>query len=84
MSDGSTGGATPASFKSVSAGNDFACAIRDDDTLVCWGDNTQGPPPTGTFTSVSTSGAFACGVRSTGIIACWGDNSYAQTMPPSR
>ena len=30
---------TPTSFKTVSAGGEHSCAIRSDDTVVCWGNN---------------------------------------------
>ncbi len=38
----STDSAAQDSWQVVSAGGDFACAIRDDDSLWCWGDNSFG------------------------------------------
>ena len=40
---GDTGdGATPKTVKSVSAGGEHTCALLNDDTVVCWGDNSEG------------------------------------------
>jgi hypothetical protein len=75
------GGQLPPSdaFASVDAGSGFACGVRVDGTLVCWGDDTHGQasPPAGTFTSVVAGTFSACGVRTDGSATCWGDLSTA-------
>jgi len=64
-------------------GGNFACGVRTDGSVACWGDNASGQatPPTGMFSYVSAGGAFACGLRTDGTIACWGDNSQGQATP---
>jgi hypothetical protein len=63
----------------------YACGVRSDGTLACWGDNTGGEasPPAGTFTSVSAGVSVACGLRTDGTIACWGDNTDGEASPPA-
>jgi alpha-tubulin suppressor-like RCC1 family protein len=38
----SSGGGTPTTFKTVSLGDNHACAIASDNKLVCWGGNSNG------------------------------------------
>jgi hypothetical protein len=76
-------------FASVSAGDGFACGLKTDGIIVCWGDNSAGQatPPTGRFVSLSADGLLqglsACAVRADGTIACWGDNPEGQWTPPT-
>lgn len=67
-------------FKDISAGFRHACAIRDDDTITCWGDNTnnQTANPAGTFHSVSAGYDHTCALRTDGRLLCWGENTYGQ------
>ncbi|MBK6847393.1 MAG: hypothetical protein IPG96_07565 [Proteobacteria bacterium] len=68
----------PGEFSSVSAGNGYACGVRTNGTLACWGSDTYGKaaaPLGGTFSSVSAGNQHTCAVRSTGTVTCWGDNS---------
>lgn len=80
-------------WKLVSAGSDFACGIKNDDTLWCWGsngfgqigDNTSGTNrliPTavnggGTWKLVS-AGSHTCGIKSDDTVWCWGYNGQGQ------
>lgn len=74
-------------LKQVAAGRVHACAIAEDDTLVCWGAGTAGQlepcfsfpfdlgqnaPPEGTFTHVASGFAHSCAVRTDTTVACWG------------
>jgi len=75
-----------------SVGDAYACAIRDDDTLWCWGSNEDGqlgnadeaallPVQVGTdadWIGVDAHGSTTCGIRSPGTLWCWGDNSGGQ------
>ena len=68
-------------YQSVSAGGTHTCAIRDDGTLVCWGDDSAGQLdgiPGGTFQSVSAGGTHTCAIRDDGTLVCWGDDSAGQ------
>ena len=75
----------PVAFASVSAGDYFACGLKTDGSIACWGENASGQatPPTGTFMYLSVGAASACGVRTDGTLACWGDNSLGKATPPA-
>ena len=82
---GGTGiGTTLQSFAMVSAGNEHTCGLREDGSVVCWGDDEYGQatPPQGTFTSVSAGSYHTCGVREDGSVACWGIDNYGRATPP--
>ena len=72
-------------FLTVSAGTSFACGLKTDGTVACWGDNSAGEatPPAGAFASVSVGAYFACGLRTDSTIACWGNNSVSDARTPS-
>lgn len=75
----------------ISAGRDFACAIRSSGQAVCWGSNDFGQLGDGTTadrkvpTAVSglsdaasisvPDGTHACATRATGQAVCWGFNN---------
>ncbi len=76
---------------SISAGEDFTCALRKDGTPVCWGKEHPYREPDQrrlatvgdeTFTSIATGTDHACALREDGAISCWGDNSVGQATPP--
>ena len=66
--------------------NAYACAIRVDQTISCWGvsETRQGDPPGGTFTAISKSYTLNswCAIRTDQSVACWGGNSRGQADPP--
>jgi hypothetical protein len=68
----------------VSAGTNYACGVRFDHTVACWGINNvgQGSAPAGSFASVSAGNTHSCGLHTDGIVACWGDNTWGQSSPP--
>jgi len=68
----------------LSAGVDHVCGIKDDSTLICWGDNSQNQadPPDGTFKEVSAGFYFNCALSTEGTIACWGRDTSGETSPP--
>ena len=85
--------ANPATATLVVSGNYMSCAIVEDSTVKCWGNNTLGQLGNGTTTDSSTpvvvsglSGVIGlaagqnhvCALISGGTIKCWGDNSYKQ------
>jgi alpha-tubulin suppressor-like RCC1 family protein len=79
-------------FASVSAGTLGTCALRQDTSLWCWGNNTYGQlrfadlgdrvTPTevsGTnWKTVSCAQTHACGIRQDGTLSCWGSNGAGQ------
>ena len=69
----------------VSAGGGHSCAIQIDQTIVCWGSNSNGQaaPPPGTFQAVDAGGLHTCGIRTDGTAECWGNNTDGEaTAPP--
>ncbi len=70
-------------FSALSVGYDHSCGIREDATLACLGDNTNGraTPPAGTFGTLSLGDSHSCAVRSNGAVACWGSNASGQVSP---
>ena len=63
-------------FTSVSVGYNFACALRDNGTLACWGiDDARWNitvPPTGTFIQLSAGGYHNAALRPDGSVVVWG------------
>ena len=78
-------------FISVSAGFQFSCGVRIDNSAECWGLAVVAgapTPPDGKYTSVSAGGFHACGIRIDQTVVCWGSNSgfdgdfLGQATPP--
>ena len=82
-----------ATYKQVSVGDEFACAVTTQGTVECWGDDGFGELGVGTvgglsnvplaispFTStwVTSGGEHACSLDSEGVTACWGNNHSGQ------
>ena len=75
-------------FGSVTAGDDYTCAISSDGGLSCWGSNSQGQigagsaanstpvslTARGNLTAVATGAEHTCGLTSAGAIQCWGND----------
>jgi alpha-tubulin suppressor-like RCC1 family protein len=77
----------------VAAGDGHACACRNDGSVVCWGDNSQGQLGDGTTNDSSSpvpveglpasdllaaGDMFACAVSRDEEVWCWGMNSAGQ------
>jgi Regulator of chromosome condensation (RCC1) repeat len=84
------GESPPAStFTQVAAGNDYDCALRTNETVVCWGYLPAGLPqastafgnPAGAFTQISVGAWTGCGVRLGGSVTCWDDGPAQPTLP---
>ena len=70
------------------------CAVLDDGTVRCWGNNSHGEAGDGTTTtpkkfpvavsnltnivSVTAGASHTCAMRADGIVWCWGDNTKGQ------
>jgi hypothetical protein len=77
--------AAPAPTKDISAGGLHGCALRDDGTVVCWGDDADGQLrvlPGDRYVQVSAGGYHSCALRDEGSIVCWGQSSDGQTTVP--
>ncbi|ACS43499.1 putative Ig domain-containing protein [Methylorubrum extorquens] len=76
-------------FRTVAIGTTAACAIRNDASIWCWGQNDKGqyastavtsgdPVAAGTsngqWTSIAAAGSSFCAIRTDGRLFCWGEN----------
>ena len=70
-----------------------SCALHQDGTISCWGDNTYGQLGNGSednfskpakvvgmtdATAITAGLRYSCALRPTGTISCWGSNYYGQ------
>lgn len=78
---------------SIRASGTFACALRADGTVWCWGQNSSGQLGDGTRSAqegpvqvtglaaarqISVGAAHACAVTTSDALFCWGDSYYGQ------
>lgn len=62
-------------FRSIAGGYGWACGVKADTTLTCWGMANNGEtafPPGASFTEIKASAVSVCAKRADGTIACWG------------
>ena len=71
--------------KALALGEGHSCAIRADDTIVCWGSNKheQSDPPEGTFKAIAAGYNYNCAIRTDVTVVCWGDDTSGQVYPPA-
>jgi len=70
----------PTVFTQVTAGEEHACAIKQEGTVVCWGKTNDGRlnVPAGAFSQISAGELHTCGVKTDKTVACWGWDSDGQ------
>jgi len=69
-----------------SAGGGHTCALKEDNSIVCWGRNYEGqstPPAGNNFTQVSNGGWHTCALTKDNRLVCWGSNELGQSTPPA-
>jgi alpha-tubulin suppressor-like RCC1 family protein len=80
--------------KQISAAESHTCALLNDGTMKCWGENFDGElgdgstsekdvPTTvsslsGSVSSMSTGESHTCAVLDTGALQCWGSNNWGE------
>ncbi len=78
----------------IAAGNEHLCALLDDGSVRCWGDNDEGQIGNGQtddvgfpvevlsseygIQQIGLGGNFSCAVDKDRRVLCWGDNLYGQ------
>ncbi len=69
-------------YRQVSAGTDYTCGLKVDNTLACWGDNGNGQatPPAGSFKQVSAGYTHTCALKADNTLACWGTTITAKLL----
>jgi hypothetical protein len=67
-------GTPPAgSFTAVSIGDRYACALRSNGEIACWGNPPLGAtPPPGRFTTIAIGAWGNCAIAADRTIQCWG------------
>jgi hypothetical protein len=71
----------------LSAGTYHSLALRNDGSVVVWGENFLGqtnvPSGLSNITSVAAGGSFSVVLKNDGTTIAWGDNSFGETnLPP--
>ena len=71
-------------FTAIATVSEHSCAIRADQSIVCWGRNDYGQAdaPIGQFTTISVASLHSCAIRADQSIVCWGRNDYGQADAP--
>jgi alpha-tubulin suppressor-like RCC1 family protein len=79
-------------IRQLALGHHFSCALKNDYSVWCWGENINGVfgNGTGTGSNMPVAGASGpyeklsagdtsvCGLKSTGLVDCWGANESGQ------
>lgn len=74
--------------QALSAGSHHTCAIKNDQTLACWGNSWfgQSTAPAGPFLAVSVGYTNTCAIKADSTLSCWGANGFhppiQTTTPP--
>ena len=77
----------------ITTGSAYSCALHQNGTISCWGNNRYGQLGNETedsssvpvqvaniadATAITTSSEHSCALHQTGTISCWGNNEYGQ------
>lgn len=71
----------------ISSGTNHACAVKTDDTAVCWGDDSFGqmdvPAGLTGVARVSAGDQHTCALKRDRTVVCWGANDFGETDVPA-
>ncbi|MBF0359995.1 MAG: hypothetical protein HQK49_03250 [Oligoflexia bacterium] len=71
----------------LSLGYKHSCAIKEDGSVICWGDSANGrattPNNLGKVKSIALGGSWShsCAIKDDDSVVCWGRNDYNQATP---
>ncbi len=72
--------------KVLACGKNHAVLLKNDGTVVCWGNNTYGqstvPVGLSNVIAVDAGDNHTIALKSDNTVVCWGDNTYGQTSVP--
>ncbi|WP_069469762.1 InlB B-repeat-containing protein [Candidatus Marithrix sp. Canyon 246] len=72
---------TNTSAEILSSSEQHNCAVKDDQTISCWGKNDFGQsasPSDNNFAKVSVGKYHSCALKNDGIMTCWGRDDFGQ------
>ena len=63
-------------YQQFDLGTSHGCAIKADNSIVCWGSNKYGQasPPSGQFKEVNVGTSHSCAIKMDNTVMCWGSN----------
>ena len=56
----------------MSSGGDHNCGLREDGSVICWGQTSLSFGKDNRFVELSNNGGYGCGIREDGIVICSG------------
>jgi alpha-tubulin suppressor-like RCC1 family protein len=83
----------PGSYIDITAGDRHTCALKKDNTAVCWGAGKPTDPngifphlgqssaPDGNFIKLSAGYNHTCGVKPDSLVECWGSDGSGRSSP---
>jgi alpha-tubulin suppressor-like RCC1 family protein/chitodextrinase len=73
--------------RAIAAGGGYTVALKNDGTVVAWGDNSYGQTtiPAGLtgVTAIAAGNSHTVALKNDGTVVAWGDNSSGQTTVPA-
>eukprot|EP00929_Paragymnodinium_shiwhaense_P021512 TRINITY_DN14013_c0_g2_i1.p1 TRINITY_DN14013_c0_g2~~TRINITY_DN14013_c0_g2_i1.p1 ORF type:complete len:172 (-),score=25.69 TRINITY_DN14013_c0_g2_i1:67-582(-) len=71
----------------VSVGTEHSCALANDGSVICWGEDNYGqssPPPetNGGIVALSSGTYHTCAMNARGSVSCWGSNGFGRSGVP--
>ena len=73
--------------KVLACGKNHAVLLKNDGTVVCWGNNTYGqstvPAGLSNVIAVDAGDNHTIALKSDNTVVCWGDNTYGQVTVPA-
>lgn len=81
---GIAGGASANPAVKVSVGFDFACALKPNGRVICWGNRSSGRGniPPGKYKAIDAGGHHICAIRTDSTVVCWGPAIGTETAAP--